>query len=526
MVYKSRYADVPVVDELIHDRVLGRAVERGTRPAMVDTVSGTSLSFAELAGLVQKLAAGLAENGIAKGDVVALHSPNTILFPVVFFATTTAGGTVTTLSPLATPEDMAKQLVDSEARLIVTVSPLLEPARAAVARVKEQTGAELEVLVCDQAEGHRSVMELLSDGPLPSYDSDPAEDVAVLPYSSGTTGTPKGVMLTHRNISTNLEQLTDLHRVGEGDRIIAILPFFHIYGMAVLVNNALFHGATVFVHPRFDLDAFLTSLERDRITHAYVAPPVMLVLAKHPAVGNLDLSNLKRIICAAAPLDGDLQRAVADRLGVEIGQAYGMTELSPGTHIHVDGNTGEPDACVGHLFPSTEARLVDMATGQDVAEGEPGELWIRGPQVMKGYFGRQEETDATRDADGWLHTGDIARVDTEGNWFIVDRVKELIKYKGYQVAPAELEATLLSHPEIADAAVIGVYDDENNEVPKAFVVPAAGSTLTPQAVMEYVDGLVAPFKKVRLVEFIEAVPKAASGKILRRELRARELAGA
>ena len=512
VVYKSRYADVAVVDELIHDRVLGGAAQRGSRPAMVDTVSGKSLSYAELAGLVRKLAAGLAENGLRKGDVLALHSPNTILFPVVFFATTTAGGTVTTLSPLATPEDMAKQLVDSEAKMLVTVSALLEPAKAATALVRQQTGAELEVLVCDQAEAHRSVMELLSDGEVPAYDSDPGTDVAVLPYSSGTTGTPKGVMLTHRNISTNLEQLTDLHRVEEGDRIIAILPFFHIYGMAVLVNNALFHGATVYVHPRFDLDAFLTSLERDKITHAYLAPPVMLVLAKHPAVGNLDLSGLKRIICAAAPLDGDLQKAVADRLGVEIGQAYGMTELSPGTHIHVDGNTDEPAACVGHLFPSTEARLVDLASGEDVPEGEPGELWIRGPQVMKGYFGRQDETDAMLDGDGWLHTGDIARVDAEGNWFVVDRVKELIKYKGYQVAPAELEATLLSHPEIADAAVIGVYDEDNNEVPKAFVVPVAGSSLTPEQVQEYVAGLVAPYKKVRRVEFIEACRRPRPGR--------------
>jgi acyl-CoA synthetase (AMP-forming)/AMP-acid ligase II len=520
VVYRSLYPDVPVVDELIHERVLGRAAERGDRPAMVDTVSGRSLSYAELATLVRRLAAGLAENGLGKGDVLALHSPNTILFPVVFFATTTAGGTVTTLSPLATAEDMAKQLVDPGATVLVTVSPLLEVARAAV-ELAAEGGSPIEVLVCDEAPGHRSVTELLGDGEAPSFESDPASDVAVLPYSSGTTGTPKGVMLTHRNISTNLEQLTDLHRVEEGDRIIAILPFFHIYGMAVLLNNALFHGATVYVHPRFDLDAFLTSLERDRITHAYLAPPVMLVLAKHPAVGQLDLSHLKRIICAAAPLDGDLQQAVAARLGVEIGQAYGMTELSPGTHIHVDGRTDEPPACVGHLFPSTEARLVDLATGEDVAAGEPGELWIRGPQVMKGYFGRQDATDAMLDGDGWLHTGDIARVDEDGNWFIVDRVKELIKYKGYQVAPAELEATLLSHPDVVDAAVIGVYDAENNEVPKAFVVPAPGSQLTPQAVVDYVAGLVAPYKKVREVEFIEAVPKAASGKILRRELRQR-----
>jgi acyl-CoA synthetase (AMP-forming)/AMP-acid ligase II len=506
--------------------VLGEAARRGSLPALVDATSGRTLTYGDMATLVRRLAAGLAAEGIGKGDVVALHSPNTIVYPVVFYATTTVGGTVTTLSPLATPAEMAKQLTDSGARLLVSVSVLLPAARAATDLVRQETGVAIEVLVCDEAEGHRSVMGLLRDGEVPAHDLDPAVDVAVLPYSSGTTGTPKGVMLTHRNICTNLEQITNLHRIEEGDRIIAILPFFHIYGMAVLLNNALFHGATVFVHPRFDLDAFLTSLERDRITHAYVAPPVMLALAKHPAVANLDLSNLKRIICAAAPLSADLQAAVAQRLDVEIGQAYGMTELSPGSHIHVDGNLDEPVACVGHLFPSTSARLVDPATGLDVATGEPGELWIRGPQVMKGYFGRPEDTDAMVDPDGWLHTGDVARVDADGNWFIVDRVKELIKYKGYQVAPAELEAVLLDHPDIADAAVIGVYDRDNNEVPKAFVVPMPGSALTADDVMTHVNGLVAPYKKVRHVEFIDAVPKAASGKILRRQLRQRQPADA
>ncbi|GAA0896191.1 AMP-dependent synthetase [Virgisporangium aurantiacum] len=522
VIYSSRYPDVTVVDRPIHERVLGEAVGRGATPALVDTASGRTITYGELAGMVQRLAVGLAAEGVGKGDVVALHSPNTVLFPVVFYATTTAGGTVTTLSPLATAPEIAKQLVDSGAKLLVTVSPLLAAATGATAIVREQTGRGIEVLVCDEAAGHRSVLSLGRDGRVPPHDLDPATDVAVLPYSSGTTGTPKGVMLTHRNICTNLEQLTDLHRIGPGDRIIAILPFFHIYGMAVLLNNALSRGATVYVHARFDLDAFLTSLERDRITHAYIAPPVMLVLAKHPAVAKLDLSNLKRIICAAAPLDAGLQAAVADRLGVEIGQAYGMTELSPGTHIHVDGNLDEPAACVGHLFPSTKARLVDPGTGLDAAAGEPGELWISGPQVMKGYFGRPEDTDAMVDADGWLHTGDIARVDGDGNWFIVDRVKELIKYKGYQVAPAELEAVLLNHPGIADAAVIGVYDEENNEVPKAFVVPMPGGSLNADDVMSYVAEQVAPYKKIRLVEFIEAVPKAASGKILRRQLRDRE----
>ncbi|WP_327342332.1 AMP-binding protein [Streptomyces europaeiscabiei] len=521
MIYKSKYPDVAPVDHPLHEWVLGDASRRGTRPALVDVAGGRTLTYGELAALVRGIAAGLAAEGIGKGDVVALHSPNTVLYPVVLYATTTAGGTVTTLSPLATPAEIAKQLIDAEARLMVSVSALVETARAAVELMRRQTGRDIEILVCDKAQGHRSVLGLLSDCDVPVFESEPAVDVAVLPYSSGTTGVPKGVMLTHRNLCTNLEQMNAMHRVDENDRVIAILPFFHIFGLTALVNNALRRGATVYVHARFDLDAFLTSLERDRITHAYVAPPVMLALAKHPAVGKLDLSHLRRVICAAAPLDAGVQTAVAERLNVEIGQAYGMTELSPASHLHADDNRDEPVACVGDLLPSTQARLVDPVTGLDAAAGEPGEVWIRGPQVMKGYFGRPEDTDALVDGDGWLHTGDIARVDEKGNWFIVDRVKELIKYKGYQVAPAELEAILVSHPGIADAAVIGVDDEDGNEVPKAFVVPAPGASLTADEVMAHVEGQVAPYKRIRRVEFIEAVPKAASGKILRRRLRER-----
>ncbi len=520
-IHVSSFPDVEPVDIPIHDYVLEHAGEHADVPAMVDTASGAALTHGQLAVLIRRFAAGLQQLGLVKGDVLALHSPNTIYYPVILFGTTMAGGTVTTLSPLATPSDIAGQLLDSGARYYVTVSILAPVADAAVALVAERTGTAIEVLTIDEAPGHRSALGLLSDAELTPVLFDPANDVAVLPYSSGTTGVPKGVMLTHRNLATNLLQVETMHRVGPGDRAIAILPFFHIYGLAVLVNGTLRHGTTAYVHAKFDLDAFLTSLTRDRITHAYVAPPVMVALAKHPAVDGLDLSHLRIIICAAAPLDGALQQAVAARLGVEIGQAYGMTELSPGTHIHTDGAV-EPPACVGQLFPSTQARLVDLATYEDVDPGQPGELWIRGPQVMKGYFGRPGDTDATIDAEGWLHTGDIATVDEDGNWFIVDRVKELIKYKGYQVAPAELEAMLLGDPEILDAAVIGVLDEDGQEIPKAFVVPAPGSGLTEQVVMDRVAAHAAPHKRVRRVEFVEAIPKAASGKILRRELRARE----
>jgi acyl-CoA synthetase (AMP-forming)/AMP-acid ligase II len=426
---------------------------------------------------------------------------------------------VTTVNALYTADELHKQLVDSKAKLLVTISLFLPLATAAV----EGTDVE-EIFVCDAAEGYRSVMELLATtAPEPVVEIDPVEDIAVLPYSSGTTGAAKGVMLTHRNIATNISQAEVTITVGENERIIAILPFFHIYGLTVLMNLPLRLGATVVVLPKFDLQQFLTTLDEQKITRAFVAPPVVLALAKHPAVDGVDLSALKYVTCAAAPLDAELAEACAKRLGLHaVLQAYGMTELSPGTHAVPQDDQDPPPGAVGKLFPSTEMRLVG-ADGDDVGDGDPGEIWIRGPQVMKGYLGRPEETDATIDPDGWLHTGDIGRVDARGYLYVVDRVKELIKYHGYQVPPAELEAVLLTDDRIADAAVIGVQAD-GNEVPKAFVVPMPGVELSEQDVIDYVAARVAPFKKVRQVEFIEAVPKAASGKILRRELRARETA--
>jgi acyl-CoA synthetase (AMP-forming)/AMP-acid ligase II len=332
-------------------------------------------------------------------------------------------------------------------------------------------------------------------------------------------------MLTHASIGVNLRQAEALHPVGPHDVVIAVLPFFHIYGMIVLIELPLRNGATVVVLPKFDLIQFLDVMEQHGVTRAYVAPPIVLAMAKHPAVEGRDFSALKYVISAAAPLDAELARAASQRLNVEVAQGYGMTELSPGTHTVPDGAAAEaPPGTVGRMWPNTEARLVSLETGEDVEPGESGELWIRGPQRMKGYFGLPEETDTMIDADGWLHTGDIARVDDDGWWFIVDRAKELIKYKGYQVAPAELEAVLLTSPDVADAAVIGVYDERGDEVPKAFVVRAPGSGATEDDVLAYAAEHTAPYKRVRRVEFIDAVPKAASGKILRRELRAKEKA--
>ncbi|MFF1439890.1 4-coumarate--CoA ligase family protein [Streptomyces sp. NPDC058295] len=521
-MFRSEFADVPPVELPIHDAVLGRAAEFGELPALVDGTDGTTLTYDQVDRFHRRVAAAFAEAGVRKGDVLALHSPNTVAFPLAFYAATRAGATVTTVHPLATAEEFAKQLDDSAARWIVTVSPLLQTAR----RAAELAGGVEEIFVCDTAAGHRSLVDMLaSAAPEPRVDIDPVEDVAVLPYSSGTTGVPKGVMLTHRQIATNLAQLRPAMSAGPGDRILAVLPFFHIYGLTALMNAPLREGATVVVLPRFDLETFLAAIQNHRITGLYVAPPIVLALAKHPAVTRYDLSSLRYVVSAAAPLDAALAAACAERLNLPpVGQAYGMTELSPGTHVvPLDVMRDAPAGTVGKLIAGTEMRIVSLDDpDKDLDVGESGEILIRGPQIMKGYLGRPDATADMIDGDGWLHTGDVGRVDADGWLFVVDRVKELIKYKGFQVAPAELEALLLTHPGIADAAVIGVYNDDGNEVPHAYVVRQPTSPeLAGGEIAMYVAERVAPYKRVRQVTFIDAVPRAASGKILRRQLRER-----
>jgi acyl-CoA synthetase (AMP-forming)/AMP-acid ligase II len=308
----------------------------------------------------------------------------------------------------------------------------------------------------------------------------------------------------------------------EGAVVIAVLPFFHIYGISVILNGGLRGGATLVVLPRFEMETFLRAIQDHRATWAYVVPPIALALAKHPAVDDFDLSSLRHVFSGAAPLGADLARAVTRRLGCRMLQGYGMTETSPTTHINCGPAAERNPGSVGGLTPNTEARIVDPVTGQDLGPDQPGEIWVRGPQVMKGYLGRPEATAALIDGDGWLHTGDIGSVDSDGHFYVVDRLKELIKYKGCPVAPAELEALLLTHPAVADAAVIPSPDAEAGEVPKAFVVTRA--TVTAEELMAYVAERVAPTKRVRRLDFIDQIPKSPSGKILRRVLVERERA--
>ncbi len=519
MTLVSPYPDVDIPEVSLPDLLFGDLGDHADEPAMIDGMSGRTLTFGQLAGMVTTFAAALAERGVGKGDVVAIFSPNTPYYAVVFHGILTAGGVATTINSLYTPDEIAHQLRDSRAVFMVTVSPFLDRALAATA----QDGVAVrELVVLDGAEGHESLADLLATTAAPpDVTIDPAVDLAVLPYSSGTTGLAKGVMLTHRNLVANVAQALPVLRTGPGSRVLAVLPFFHIYGMTIMMNVGLATRATVVTMPKFDLTDFLRVISEHRVDRVYIAPPVAVALAKHPIVDEFDLSVIDVLLSGAAPLDAELATAVAKRLDCKIRQGYGMTELSPLSHaIPVDRDDISPGT-VGVLVPNMQARLVDVVTGDDAAIGEPGELWLRGPNVMIGYLNNKEATAATIDEDGWLHTGDVATVDSDGVYAIVALVKELIKYKGYQVPPAELEALLLTHPAVADAAVIGVNDADGEEVPKAFVVIQPGAALTADEVMAFVADHVAPHKKVRVVEFIDTIPKSASGKILRKNLRTR-----
>jgi acyl-CoA synthetase (AMP-forming)/AMP-acid ligase II len=528
----SPYPDVEIPDLSVPEFVLAAGKERPDAPALIDGLKGDVITHGQLAAYVDRVAANLHARGLRKGDVVAVFCPNTPWYPVVFHGIAAAGMVMSPINSLYTPDEIAFQLKDSGAKILITISLFMDRAAAAAEKAPLD-----EIVVLDGMEGHANLFDLLAaEAPSVQVDIDPENDLVTLPYSSGTTGLPKGVMLSHRNLVANVAQTRKLIDLQPDERIIAVLPFFHIYGLTVLMNQGLQWGATVVTLPRFDLEDFLRTIQDHKITRAFVAPPILVAFAKHPLVDQYDLSSLKSILSGAAPLDESLAKAVEQRLrkgadtGVTVAQGYGMTELSPVSHTTPDpgleppGSEGHevPKGSVGYAIPNTECRLVDPGTGEDAAEGERGELWIRGPQVMRGYLNNETATAETVDTDGWLHTGDVAIVDEHGVYTVVDRVKELIKYKGYQVAPAELEAVLLGHPEIADAAVIGVLDRESGEeLPKAFVVRAPGSSISEDDVKEFIAGRVAPHKKIRLVEFIEQVPKSMAGKILRKDLKNR-----
>jgi 4-coumarate--CoA ligase len=528
-VFHSPFPDVEIPAVSVYEYLFGDLSDddRG-RVALIDPTSGAETTYGALKAQVDAFAGALAARGVDVDTVVGLLCPNVPAFAAVFHGILRTGAAVTTFNSLYTAGEIQKQIEDAGATWLVTVSPLLPQAAEAAAACGIPDD---HVIVLDGAPGHPNLRELLGEQRTPPEVSfDPATHVAVLPYSSGTTGIPKGVMLSHRNLVANVQQSRVNIDLRESDRVLAVLPFFHIYGMTVLLNLALRQRASLVTMPKFDLVEFLKNIQTFGCTYLYIAPPIAVALAKHPIVDQFDISTVHTVFSGAAPLDGETAELAGRRIHARMMQGYGLTETSPVTHAMPYTRDDVPVSSVGVALPNTVCKLVDPATGEEITEigenGEtrPGELWIKGPQVMLGYLNKPDATANAIDADGFFHTGDVATYN-EGGWFsVVDRVKELIKYHGYQVPPAELEALLLGHPKVADVAVIGVLDDEKQEIPKAFVVPAAGADLTAEEVMTFVAERVAPYKKVRRVEFVEAIPKSSSGKILRKDLRARETA--
>ena len=513
-IHSSPLPDITVPEQSLTPFVFERAADRASKPALIDGTSGRTVTYADLADQVQRLAGGLHEDGLRKGETVAVLAPNCPEYAVVLLGTTLAGGVVTTVNPTYTVGEVHHQLADSGATRLVTIPSLADIANQAI----DGTGVAETFLIGESNSASDSLSSLFGE-PSSDLGHSSVEDIAVLPYSSGTTGWPKGVMLSHRNQVSNIVQAQAAIPVDESDTFVAVLPFFHIYGMQVLMNLGLRAGATIVTMPRFDLETFLRLSETYRTTRAFVAPPMVLALAKHPMVDKFDLSSLQTIFSGAAPLSADLASEASRRLSCEVIQGYGMTELSPVSHATPPGKF-KPGS-VGVTVPGTETVVVDPLTTTPLITGEDGEVWIRGPQVMKGYLNNPEATRATIDEAGWLHTGDIGHVDEDGHLFIVDRLKELIKYKGFQVAPAELEALLLTHPQVTDAAVIGCPDDEAGELPTAFVVLAEDGSVDPTELQQYTSSRLATYKHIHQFHFVAEIPKSASGKILRRVLRER-----
>jgi acyl-CoA synthetase (AMP-forming)/AMP-acid ligase II len=520
MIYTSPYPSLPAqfapmagtVPHLVPHLVYCAAGRSPDHPAIVDASSGAVVSYAALAGQIDRVAAGLARRGFAPGGVLALRAPNTPAWAAVALGAMAAGGAVTGVSPLAT---------EAEAAAHVASAPSADGGAATLVTDPGSLVTEPGSLVTEP--GFLAAQR----GPLtpPGIAVEPGQ-LALLPFSSSTTGLPKPVMLSHANLTAAARQLATGLALTPRDRFLALAPLAHVMGFVVSLCAPLAAGATVVMLPRFELAALLDAIQRHRVTVIAVPPPVLAALARDPAVSRYDLSAVEALVSGGAPVSPELQAEAAGRFpGAMIGQGYGLTETS--AVIPVPDRAGMLPGSVGRLGPGTELRLLDPDTGRDARPGEPGELCVRGPQVMAGYLGRPEATAQMLGSGGWLRTGDLGRVDPGGHLFIVDRLKELIKVNAIQVAPAELEALLAGHPQVADVAVVPRPDERTGEAPVAFVV--ARGPLEPGQLIAWVAARVAPHKRIRAVRLVREIPRTPSGKILRRllvEADRAELAGA
>ena len=539
MPSESTYPPIHVPDT----DIWGLLFERKDRPypddkvIYLDPYTNRSYTFAQVKTAAIDFGKGLkALWDWQKGDVLALYTPNCIDTPIVTWGCHWAGGVLSPANPGYTVEELAFQLKDSGAKAVVTQLPFVKTAREAASKVGIPDNRV--VIIGDERDPHglikhfTSIRNISGTARYRRTKAKPAEDLAFLVYSSGTTGHPKGVMLTHRNIVANVLMLRTGEAgnlgwnngpKGEGDKILAFLPFFHIYGLTCLIHQSLYSGLQLVVMPKFDLEDFCRIIQEHKITFSYVVPPVVLQLSKHPIVDKYDLSSIRMMNSGAAPLTKELVEALYNRLKIPIKQGYGLSETSPTTHTQPWEDWNRTIGAVGRLLPNQTAKYMSP-DGEEVPAGQTGELWIKGPNIFKGYLNNPEMTAYALTEDGYFKTGDVGHQDKEGNFYITDRVKELIKYKGFQVPPAELEGILSAHPHVNDVAVIGIYDKEQaTELPRAYIVPANGlgkDEKEAQEIIKWMNQKVASHKKLRGgVRFVDEIPKSVSGKILRRVLK-------
>ncbi len=519
----------------------GAAIRYGERVAFHH--DGAELTYTELLARAAQVANGLRAHGIGDGDVVAVHMPNCLDYPAVYYGTLLAGAVFTPANPLLPPEDLAFQLTDSGAAAVVTWGL----AAQVLAAVRDRLPARLIVTVdaeLPDAVPLPALQEGQSDTP-PAVTIDPATHLAHLAYTGGTTGRSKGVELTHRHVVTNVLQtacwssgsvpvLTEdgdllLDQIGSAQDwptrhgsgvMVNLTPWFHAMGVIGYLSVPLLAGFTIVIHQRFEPGAFLADLERFHATMIGGAPPVFVALMRHPDFVTRDLSAIRGLSSGAAPLPLPVLDALQARFpDALIGEGYGLTEVTMMATANPSWRSGVRKAgTVGVAAYDTEVRVVDL-DGAPLPTGERGEVCIRGPQVMQGYLHRPEAT-AEVLSDGWLRTGDIGTFDADGYLSIVDRAKDMLLYKGYNVFPRELEELLHAHPAVAGAAVVGRPDAEVGELPVAFVVLVPGAAVTDAELQEYVNAQVVPYKKLREVHLVDAIPVSAAGKVLRRELRA------
>ncbi|KAH7567048.1 hypothetical protein JRO89_XS07G0010400 [Xanthoceras sorbifolium] len=491
--------------------------------AFIDAATGHHLTFSELWLAVDSVAECLSDMGIRKGHVVLLLSPNSIFFPIVCLAVMSLGAVITTTNPLNTPGEIAKQIADSKPVLAFTINEL----------IPKLAGSKLPIVLLDDQNtaltGEAKIVSTLQkmmrkQPPNGSRVRDRVnqDDTATLLYSSGTTGASKGVVSSHRNLIVMVQTVLGRFRLEEGEHtFICTVPMFHIFGLAAFATGLLASGSTIVVLSKFDMHEMLSSIAKYKATYLPLVPPILVAMINgaDQIRSKYDLGSLQSVLSGGAPLSKEVIEGFSHKYPtVRILQGYGLTE-STGIGASTDSlEESRRYGTAGMLSPSMEAKIVDPDSGEALSVNRTGELWLKGPTIMKGYFSNPEATTSTLDSEGWLRTGDLCYIDEDGFIFVVDRLKELIKYKGYQVPPAELEALLLSHPEISDVAVIPFPDREVGQYPMAYVVRKAGSALSESAVMDFVAKQVAPYKRVRRVAFVASIPKNPSGKILRKDL--------